>query len=106
MGYFSNGSEGESYQEEYCNRCLHDNYEKGLYCPIWNLHLRDNYDECNKPESYLHALIPRVREEKYLDNGRCRMFVDRGLLSNLQIEKYEHETLKAPEVSSTDGKSP
>ena len=24
MGYFSNGTEGELYQERWCSRCLHD----------------------------------------------------------------------------------
>lgn len=92
MGYFSNGSEGDGYQQAYCNRCLHDNYEKGIYCPIWNMHLRDNYKECNNAESHLHDLIPRGKEG---GNERCTMFVDRGLLSNLQIEKFEHEVLNA-----------
>lgn len=98
MGYFSNGSDGEGYQEEWCSRCLHDNYEKGIYCPIWNLHLRDNYDECNKPESYLHVLIPREK----IHNSRCTMFVDRGLLTNLQIEKFEYDTLKTAEPTTAD----
>lgn len=96
MGYFSNGSEGQEYQEHYCERCLHDNFDKGIYCPIWNLHLLDNYKECNNEHSYLHELIPR---EKPTGNGRCKMFVDRGLLSNLQIEKFEHEALS---LSSPD----
>lgn len=102
MGYFSNGSEGEGYQERYCFRCLHDNFEKGIYCPIWNLHLRGNYEECNKPDSYLHALIPR---EKPIGNGRCAMFVDRGLLSNLQIERIEAEKLGTSSAPSPDAKS-
>lgn len=92
MAYFSNGSEGEGFQQAYCDRCLHDNFEKGIYCPIWNLHLRDNYKECNNKESYLHVLIPR--EEG--GNGHCTMFVDRGLLSNLQIERFESEALTGP----------
>lgn len=102
MGYFSNGTEGGDYQDEYCSRCLHDNPDKGIYCPIWNLHLRDNYKECNNKESYLHVLIPRERGKHYVGNARCTMFVNRGLLSNLQIEKHEHETLKASEQPPAD----
>jgi hypothetical protein len=94
MAYFSNGSEGEGYQERYCEKCLHDNFEKGIYCPIWNLHLLDNYKECNNKHSYLHELIPRQEGS----NGRCTMFVDRGLLTNLQIERFEHEKL-SPQVT-------
>lgn len=87
MGYFSNGSEGEGYQSRYCDRCLFDNFEKGIYCPIWSLHLLHNYEECNKPDSFLHDLIPR---EKPIGNARCKFFVDRGELTNLQIERLQH----------------
>jgi hypothetical protein len=87
MGYFSNGSEGDGYQEHYCDRCIHDNAEKGVYCPIWNLHLLHNYEECNNKDSYLHVLIPRAEGG---GNDRCTMFIERGNLSNLQIEQIEH----------------
>ena len=89
MGYFSNGAEGEMYQDEWCSRCLHDNPDKDIHCPVWGLHLTMNYAECNKPESHLHVLIPRSKD--HLGNERCTMFVDRGLLSNLAIEKFESE---------------
>jgi hypothetical protein len=91
MGYFSNGTEGEDYQQKWCSRCLHENVEKYIGCPVWNLHLLHNYDECNKPDSYLHRLIPRDGTE----NKRCSMFVDRGLLSNLALEKFESDKLHA-----------
>ena len=68
MGYFSNGTEGEMYQDTYCAKCIH---EKG--CPVWGLHLLHNYDECNKPDSFLHLLIPR--SETGLSNEQCSMFV-------------------------------
>ncbi len=35
MGTFSNGTEGEIYQEQYCLKCI--NY-KDYGCPIWDLH--------------------------------------------------------------------
>lgn len=85
MGYFANGSEGEGFQENFCDRCIHDNEKKGLYCPIWNLHLRDNYKECNNEQSYLHSLIRRDGAI-----NRCAMFIDRGKLSRMQIEQIEH----------------
>ncbi len=65
MGYFSNGSEGHAYAAQWCARCVH---EEG--CTVWSLHLLHNYDECNKPESMLHDLIPR----EGIRNGRCVMF--------------------------------
>jgi hypothetical protein len=79
MGYFSNGTEGESYYEEYCARCIHDDEDRGIYCPIWNLHLLHNYEECNKKDSFLHTLIPRNGG----CNDRCTMFVERGAAHDL-----------------------
>lgn len=68
MGYFSNGTEGEMYVDEYCSKCIHAGA-----CPVWGLHLMHNYDECNKPDSFLHVLIPRSKDD--LSNERCAMFV-------------------------------
>jgi len=72
MGYFSNGTEGMCYEEDYCSRCIHNNKD-GPYCPVWTLHMLHNYDECNKPDSFLHMLIPRSNDG--LVNEQCRMFV-------------------------------
>lgn len=71
MGYFSNGTEGELYQEHYCFRCIHWSEDEG--CPIWDTHLLRNYDDCNKPDSILHILIPRSKD--HLSNERCTMFI-------------------------------
>jgi len=70
MGYFSNGTEGMMYQEDYCDRCVHDADQS---CPIWNAHMLFNYEECNKPASILHMLIPRSADK--LGNEQCRMFI-------------------------------
>lgn len=75
MGYFSNGTEGEMYQCEWCVDCIHDDPENEIYCPIWGLHLEMNYAECNNKESILHRLIPR---EELVGNGKCVMFVKEG----------------------------
>lgn len=68
MGYFSNGTEGMLYEEEYCVKCIH--FDDGS-CPVLSAHSLYNYKECNNPESILHMLIPR--EGVY--NGKCLMFV-------------------------------
>lgn len=77
MGYFSNGTEGEAYYERFCSRCIHEKEynEKGTGggCAVWYAHLLANYEECNKPESVLHVLIPRSKDK--LDNEQCRMFL-------------------------------
>jgi hypothetical protein len=69
MGYFTNGTEGEDYEARYCVRCVHRSDEP--MCAVWEAHFFHNYDECNKPGSILHTLIPR---QKHGGNGQCRMF--------------------------------
>ena len=68
MGYFSNGAEGRAYMARYCDRCVH----QAEGCAVWLAHLTCNYDECNKPDSILHALIPQTDDG--LSNEQCRMF--------------------------------
>lgn len=70
MGYFSNGSEGMDYYEAYCSKCV---FDKDQSCPIWNLHLLHNYDECNKDGSFLHKLIPRSKD--HLSNEECKFYM-------------------------------
>lgn len=69
MGYFSNGTEGELYQEKYCNRCMHD---KNKNCPIWLAHLLYNYELCNSKNNPLNILIPLSKDG--LTNEQCTMF--------------------------------
>lgn len=68
MGYFSNASEGDIYEAQYCNRCVHNLDDVG--CPVLVAHMLWNYEECNKPDSILHKMIPRHGVE----NGECFMF--------------------------------
>lgn len=73
MGYFSNGCEGGDYEERYCNQCVHQYGVDGQTpCAVWTAHLMCNYEECNKPESILHMLIPRSKDQ--MGNGACKMF--------------------------------
>ena len=76
MGYFSNGTEGEMYEAEYCDRCVHQKVDDGG-CAVMMLHLIHNYDECNKPNSFLHVLIPR--EKDGVRNEQCKMFHEKGV---------------------------
>lgn len=66
MGYFSNGSEGLDYENEYCSRCIHSGD-----CAVLDAHWLFNYDECNNKGSILHILIPRD-DKGY--NEKCRMY--------------------------------
>ena len=56
MGYFSNGTEGQMYEERYCSRCVHRDDEYG--CPIWNLHFVFNGEA--EWRDTLDMLIPMV----------------------------------------------
>jgi hypothetical protein len=71
MGYFPNGTAGMDYEDHYCSRCIHDDDEHG--CAVMLAHNLYNYDECNKPESILHLLIPRSKNG--LGNEQCLMFL-------------------------------
>ena len=68
IAYFPNGTAGDLYQEQYCNRCIHDRESD---CPIWSAHLLFNSgDDANR--RVLDFLIPM--SEDGLDAAECRMF--------------------------------
>lgn len=69
MGYFPNGESGRDYEAQYCDRCVHQKPDDGG-CSVFLLHLLHNYEECNKPGSFLHTLIPRDG----IENKQCTMF--------------------------------
>ena len=68
MGYFSNSTEGNFYEQGFCAKCWH--YHD---CAVLQAHMLYNYEECNNPDSILHLLIPR--SEDGMHNLKCRMFV-------------------------------
>jgi len=72
MGYFSNGEEGNIYQETYCLRCVHWNDEHE-YCPVWALQMDYNGDPVTK--DLLDELIPPTRDG--CSNEQCRLFYER-----------------------------
>ncbi len=81
MAYFSNGSEGDIYEHDYCHNCL--NYSRGA-CSILLIHAIYNYDQCRggkKGEaikSILNILIPR--SEDGLTNMQCSMIKNKDLI--------------------------
>lgn len=62
MGTFSNGTEGDTYRAEYCDKCIHDIREN---CPIWGLHLT-----AMAPRAVLDLFISR----KGIWNDECKLF--------------------------------
>ena len=89
MGYFSNGTEGDMYEEEYCHRCVHNHPEHG--CPCWEAHKWWNYDECNKPESILHKMIPFEKEKRHGVHwpDQCIFFVEDVEKHEIDLSKYK-----------------
>jgi hypothetical protein len=79
MAYFSNGTEGMMYQEQWCDRCqnfrdLDDG--RGHGCPIWDAHLLYAYEECGKKsnaKSILDLLIPAGSDHF---PAQCSMFLE------------------------------
>ncbi len=79
MAYFSNGTEGDQYEEKYCIKCVNwrDKDNDGAYgCPIWDLHMFYAYEECNgtgNAKAMLDHLIPMNKETHFAEE--CSMFL-------------------------------
>lgn len=79
MAYFSNGSEGLTWEDKWCSRCVHLSDEGG--CSVIVIHSVYNYDQHKEGETgkaiadILNLLIPRSADK--LENERCSMFVER-----------------------------
>lgn len=73
MAYFSNGTEGEAYEGNICERCAHyKDGGDGETCPVWMVHLLYNYSaEGSETQAILDTLIPR----RGIYNDLCAMFV-------------------------------
>ena len=71
MGYFSNGTEGMLYEDDFCSRCVHQKPDDGG-CAVWLAHMLYNYRDCNDENSILHLLIPRSKDK--LSNEKCTMW--------------------------------
>lgn len=88
MAYFSNGTEGDMYSREYCDKCHFQPDSEPYECPIMFLHALYNYDQCGKDErakdlkSCLENLIPRD-ENGFAD--KCSFFMEK--------ERHEQEGL-------------
>lgn len=73
MAYFSNGTQGDSFQAAYCDRCaLQDG------CAVWNVHLLHNYSQfpehAKTPEEKGAATATRQILDALISDEGCRMF--------------------------------
>ena len=86
MAYFSNGTEGECYEAEYCSGCVNfrtQGDEGGDGCAILDLHLQWNYDQITAATDSLIVLAAATKHEALEhfiptdkgDNKQCRMFL-------------------------------
>lgn len=82
MAYFANGTEGDYYEEKYCQRCAHFG-ECGEECPILALHGIWNYEACrgDQPESTAeqrakHVALNMLWPRDGVHNGACKMFCE------------------------------
>ena len=96
MGYFSNGSEGLYYQEEFCLKCVNwtDNGSGSEGCPIMDLHSRWNYDAIGKDadvvkQQALSHFIPRSG----ICNEKCTMFQIRPAPTQAELERLGQSRL-------------
>lgn len=79
MGYFSNGTEGMLYEEQYCSKCLHQGPPDGPGCYVWLAHQLYNgeilkADGTKNPDSILNLLIPQSKDG--LSNEQCTMYLE------------------------------
>lgn len=75
MAYFPNGSSGEYYQSQFCERCRNYRDEddgRGFGCPIWDAHMIHNYERADNlaVKSILDILIPMDG----IEVKQCSMF--------------------------------
>jgi hypothetical protein len=88
VGYFSNGSEGDWYENKYCAKCANFIDEgMGQNCPILELHAIYNYDQHDKTKDTIEfewstnlrtivgLFIPRVKIGDITGNGMCKMYL-------------------------------
>ena len=76
MGYFDNGTEGEIFEVQYCERCVHyDPDPEEPSCPVWMAHPMYNYSQHDNEaaEALLSLLIPRIGIR-----NECAMFISRA----------------------------
>lgn len=88
IGYFSNGTEGEIFEEQWCSRCVHSDISGGREigvdppCPVWMAHSLYSYELCNKDEDPGKVILDMLIDHKIvtasdgfgLPVNECKMF--------------------------------
>ena len=73
MAYFPNGTSGEIYREQYCERCIHDVHRN---CRVWLAHLVTRYSDKEHGVSEAGKVL-NILIENNDDIGakQCSMFI-------------------------------
>lgn len=96
MGYFSNGTEGMAYENEYCEGCVNwkprmkpdGTPDKGTEgCEIWDLHSLYNYDQ-NRGKSQDDDRGDAVEGQEWIEK-MLDWFIPREGISNLECKMYQ-----------------
>jgi hypothetical protein len=77
MAYFSNGTEGDMYEAEYCERCVHHvlwEKEGDRDCAVLEVHAVYNCDQ-NKNDMVADVLGTLIPEDEEGHTLECRMFI-------------------------------
>lgn len=75
MGYFSNATENDLYQEQWCNRCIHRGPDDGPGCPIMGVHFLYNYEQYKRGNETIRDILQDLIPPEGVGNGQCKMFV-------------------------------
>ena len=73
MGYFSNGTEGMIFEEQFCARCVH-NKEDDI-CPVLDLHMNWNYEQFKDNDV---SKTKKMALDTFIVGNDCKMFVERN----------------------------
>lgn len=90
MGYFSNGTEGLSFEEHFCSNCAHMPKADDQCCPVWSAHLFFAYELCNQKKHPGKVILDMLIERDEKGGQRCVMFIPQA-----KVGPKRHEAQKA-----------
>lgn len=79
MGYFSNSTEGDMWEHQWCDRCVHrPNYDPENWqdCPILKIHCLFNYRQMENKEESLKEVLSILIPVDNTDNLKCSLFLE------------------------------
>lgn len=104
MGYFPNGTSGDYYEAEFCNKCIHQAQgDDDPDCMVMMAHMLYAYQLCNEKDHpgkhILDLLIPISKDG--VGNDKCAMFKHRDGLTAKHLRDWEKYKAIMNEASAT-----